>query len=95
MDVLSGLRGNQRRVFCVNANYIFNFFFNPVRIRAGQVNFIDYRHYVQIMIQCKVHVCQSLRLHALRRIHNQNRPVTGCQTPGYFIIEIHMSRSIN
>ena len=47
------------------------------------------------MIQCQIHVRQSLRLYTLRRVHHQDGAVTGSQAPGYLIIKIHMSWCID
>ena len=47
------------------------------------------------MIQGQIHIRQRLSLHALSRIHHQNRSVTGRQASGNLIIKVHMSRRIN
>ena len=47
------------------------------------------------MIQRKIHIRQRLRLHSLRRIHNQDRSVTGCKASGYLIVKVYMSRRID
>ena len=60
--------------------YIFNLRFDTLRLRARQVNLIDDRHDLQIMINRKITVCQRLGLNSLRRIHDQDSPFTSRQT---------------
>ena len=47
------------------------------------------------MIQGKVYICQGLRLHALRRVNHENRPVARGKASGHFIVKIHVSRRID
>ena len=47
------------------------------------------------MIQGKIHICQRLRLDALRRIHNKNRAVTCRQRSADFIVKVHMSGCVD
>ena len=47
------------------------------------------------MIYCQITVCQCLCFNSLRRIDDQDCTLTGCQTPGYLIVKIHMSRRVD
>ena len=47
------------------------------------------------MIQCQVHIGQSLGLHALGGINDKDGPFTGRKTAGYFVIEVHMAWGVD
>ena len=95
MYILSCLRRDQRCVLRINADYVLDLLFHALRICAGQINLIDDRHHIQIMIQRQIDICQCLRLHPLCRIHHQNGSVAGCKASGNLIIEIHVSWGID
>ena len=95
MDILSCLCRDQRRVLRVEPDHILDLFLHSVRIRARQIDLVDDRHDIQIVIQGKINIRQSLRLHALSRVHNKDRSVARRQTPGHLIVEVYMSRGID
>ena len=69
--------------------------YDTVRLRARQVDFIDDRHDVQIVVQRQIDIGQCLCLNALCRIHDENRTVAGRKAAGHLVVEIHMSRCID
>ena len=79
----------------LQADHVFDLFLHPLRLRAGQVNFIDDREHIQIMIQRQIHVRQRLRLDSLGRIHHQHRSITGGKRPAHLIIKIHVAWRID
>ncbi len=79
----------------LQTNHILNLINDPFRLRAGQVNLIDDRQHVQVMVESKVDVGQRLRLNPLRRIHYQDRAVTGRKAAGYLIVKVDMAGGIN
>ena len=86
--------GNQRCVLGFNSNHILNLVFNPFRICTWQIDLVDHRKNLEIMIQCQIYICQCLRFNSLSRIHHKNCPVAGRKASADLIIEIHMSRRI-
>ena len=95
MDILAGLRRNERSVVRLNADDVLDLFLDPFGIRARQVDLIDHGHHVQVMVQRQVHIRQRLRLHPLRRVHHEDRSVAGGKASGDFIVKVHMPRSID
>ena len=95
INIKSGLGGYSRRIRCLYTDHILNLFNYLIRSRTGQINLVDDRHDIQVMIQRQIDIGQSLSLHALSRIHYQNGSVTGRKTPGHLIIKIHMSGRVN
>ena len=92
--VLPGFCRNQRGVLGLYADDILNLIDDPLRLRAGQIDLVDHRKYIQIVIQGQIYICQGLRFNALSRVYHQDGAVAGGQAPGNFIIEIHMARGI-
>ena len=95
IHVFSRFGRNTRGIFCLDSNHIFDLGDHALRLGAWQVNLIDDRKNVQVMIQRQINVCKGLRLDSLRGIDHQDRAVTGGKAPGYFVIEVHMARCVN
>ncbi len=68
---------------------------DPVRLGTRQVDLVDDRHNIQIVIQRQIDIGQRLRLNALRRIHDKQRTLARSQTARYLIIEIDMPRRVD
>ena len=79
LDAYTVLGGDQRRVLSLQTDHVLDFLYNPLRLRAGQIDLIDDRKYIQVVIQRKIYIGQRLGLDPLRCIHHQNRPVAGRQ----------------
>ena len=47
------------------------------------------------MIQCQIYIGEGLCFHPLRRIYDKDCAITGCQTSGYLVIKVYMSRSVD
>ena len=78
-----------------NSDDIFDLMGNPLRIGSGKVDLVDDRHNLQVVFQCQIGIGKGLGFDALGGIHHQHRSFTGCQRPGYLIVEVHMTGSIN
>ncbi len=95
LDTNAVLRRDQRGILGFYADHILNLVLHPLRLCAGQIYLIDYRKYIQVMIQGQINIGQRLRLDSLGSIHHQDGPVTGSQTAAHFIVKIHMAGRIN
>jgi len=63
----------------VKADAFFDFGLHAVNLGAGQVDFIEHRHYFVVVIQSKVDVGKRLRFHALSGVNHQQRTFAGRQ----------------
>ena len=43
------------------------------------------------MIQCQIYIGKGLCFDSLRRIHNKDSTVTGCQTPAHLVVKVYMA----
>ena len=68
---------------------------DAVGVGAGQIDLVQYRHDLMVMIQREIDVGQGLRFHALCGVHHQQRAVAGREGAGNLIVEVHMAGGIN
>ena len=92
-DALLG--GDQGTVFRVQADLILDFMAHDLGPRAGQIDLVDDRHDLQIMLQRHVDVGQRLRLDALAGVHHQYRALACGKRPGDLIGEVHVAGGID
>ena len=74
-DALFGRRPD--RLGGVNRQHFFDLLGHPVGIGGGQVNLVDDRDDLQMIVQSKVDIRQRLRLDSLGGIHDQYRAFAG------------------
>ena len=95
LDVGAHFRGDRRGAFRLDADHILDFLAHPVRIGAGQVDFINDRNDLQSRIHRQIGVGQGLGLNALRGVHHQNSSLAGGQRAGDLIVEVHMAGGVD
>ncbi len=95
VDAHALLRRGKHCPRSVDADHIFNLGTRPLRIRGRQVDLVDHRDDVEVVVEGHVDVGEGLRLHPLRRIHHQKRPLAGSQRTGDLISEVNVSRGID
>ena len=95
LDAHAGLGGDLRRVCRVEADDFFDLFLTFVRTRGSQIHLVEHRQDLQIFVQRQIDVRQSLRFHALRRVHNKHRALTSRERAGNLIGKVHMARRVN
>ncbi len=81
MDVEPSLRRDARRVLRIQTDDILDLLRGLVRLRAREIDLVDDRKDLQIVIKREIHVAQRLGLHALSGVHYQHRAVAGGEAP--------------
>ncbi len=94
-NIQSCLSRNSRGIMSFQTDHIFDLIHNTIRLCTRKIDLIDDRKNIQIMIQCQINIRQCLCFDSLRRIHNQDRAITGSKASGYFIVKIDMSWRID
>ncbi len=101
-DLLKDLTGTdplfgrgQHRIMGVNADDLLNLVFDPLRLGSWQVDLVQYRKDLQVIIQRQIDIGQGLGLNPLGGIHHQQTTFTGRQRAGDLIGKVNMSRRIN
>ena len=89
------LRARQNRVARVEADDVLDLALGFVGLRAGEVDLVDDRDDLEVVLDGQVGVRQRLRLDALRRVHQQQRSLAGGERPRHLVREIDVSRRID
>ena len=79
----------------IDRQYLFNLFGHAVGVGGGQVDLVDDRHDLQVVVECQIDIGEGLRFDPLSGIHDQHCPFTGGQRAGDLVSEVHMSRRID
>jgi hypothetical protein len=66
-----------------------------VGLRARQVDLVDHRHDFEVVVDRQVGVGEGLGLHALRRIHQQQRPLARRQRPCHLVREVDVPGGVD
>ena len=95
LHVQAQLGGNFRRVHGGQADDVLHLLLGLHGVGGGQVDLVEYRQNLQVVLHGKIGVGQSLGLHPLGGVHHQHRPLAGGQGPGHLIVEVHMARGVD
>ena len=87
-DALLG--AHQQRARGVQADHGFDLLADALRLGGGQIDLVDDRNDLQVVVQRQVSIGQRLRLHALRRVHHQQRAFAGLQAARDLVGKIHV-----
>ena len=95
LNAEAGLGRNLNRVRGIEADNVLNLCLDRVRIGGGQVDLVQDRNDLMVLIDGLVHICQRLRLNALARIHHEQRAFTGREAAADLIREVDMARRVH
>ena len=73
----------------------FDLLADALRLRRRQIDLVDHRNDLQIVVQRQVRIRQRLRFHALRRVHHQQRALAGLQAARNLVGEIDVARRVD
>ena len=76
-------------------DHLFDLLANALRLGRRQIDFVDDRNDFEIVVQRQVGVRERLRLHALRRVHHQQRAFAGLQAARDFVGEIDVAGRVD
>ncbi|CDN46190.1 hypothetical protein BN871_LI_00040 [Paenibacillus sp. P22] len=95
LDADARLGGSEDGVARVEPDDILDLLLDPLRLRARQVDLVDDRKNLQVVVQRQIDVGQRLGLDALGRVHDQQRALAGREAAGNFIREVDVSGRID
>ena len=64
-------------------------------VGGGQVDLVDHRHDLMVVLDRLVDVGERLRLHPLRRVDHQQRALAGGEAAAHLIGEVDMARRVH
>ena len=79
----------------VQPDHLLDLLADALRLGRRQIDLVDDRNDFQVVMQRQVGVGQRLRLHALRRIHHQQRAFAGLQAARNFVGEIDVAGRVD
>ncbi len=94
-DVGAQLGGDARRVVRGDADHVLNLFPHPLRLGAGQVDFVDDGQNLQARVDRQISIRKGLRLDALGRVHHQHGPLARGEGTGDFVVEVHVAGRVD
>ena len=91
----AALRADQEGVLRRNREHGFDLFFYEIRLRGGQIDFIDHRQNRQVVARGEKSIRDRLRFHALRRVNNKECAFASGERTRNFVGKIHVAGRIN
>ena len=95
LDADAHLGGHARRLHAGQTDDVLDLLGNRVGVGAGQVDLVQDRHDLQVVIQRQIAVGKGLRLHALAGIHDQHRALAGGQAAADLVLKVHVTRGVD
>ena len=95
IDAGALFRGHQRSIHGFHPDDILDLLFDLIRPRRRQVDLIQDRHDLEILIHSQIDIGQRLGLYALGGVHHEDGSLAGGQAPGDLICEVHMARGVD
>ena len=83
----------QDRAGRVEADDLLDLLLHPFRVRGGQVDLVDHRHDLVVVLDRLVDVGERLRLDALGGVDDEQRALAGGEAARDFIGEVDVARA--
>ena len=87
--------GDARGVQTGQTDYVLHFLCDPIRLRTGQIDFVQDGNDFQVVLHGQIGVGQRLGFHTLAGVHHQHGAFTGGQAAADFVTKVHMARGID
>jgi len=94
-DAYPGLRRREHRLGCIDADHVLDFLAHLLGLGGGQIDLIDHRHDLVVVLDRLVDVGERLRLDALRGIHHQQRAFARGQAAADLVGEVDVPRRVH
>jgi hypothetical protein len=95
VDADAGLGGGEHRVVGGEADDVLDFLAHLVGLGGGQVDLVDDGNDGVVMLDRLVDVSECLRLHPLRRVHNQQRAFARGEAARHLVGEVDVAGRVH
>ena len=95
VDIDAGFGRNLRRVLGRDADDLLDLVLDALRLGRGQVDLVDDRQDLQIVVEREIGVRECLRLDALAGVDDQHRALAGRERAADLVVEVHMARRVD
>ena len=92
-DTLLG--AGKDRIVSIDADDVLDLLHHPLGFSRRQIDLVEHREYLQVVLKGQINVRQRLSLDPLRRIDDQQASFTGGQRPGDLVGKIDMTRCVD
>ena len=93
--VLSGLGGNEDRVGGIEPDHVLDLLLHLVGLGGRQVDLVEHRHDLVIVVDRLVDIGERLRLHALAGVDHKQRALAGGEAAVDLVGEIDVARRVD
>ena len=91
----AGLGGDAGGVHGRDADDVLDLLRDPVGVSGGEVDLVDDRDDLEVVVDREVGVGQRLGLNPLGGVHHQHRPLAGGQRPGDLVVEVDVAGGVD
>ena len=95
LDADAQLGRDARCLHAGQADDVLDLLRHGIRVGTGQVDLVQNRHDLQIVVQRQIAVRQRLRLNALAGVDDEDCALAGGQTAADLVLEVHMARGVD
>ena len=95
LDVQTCFCGNRRAAVCGDADNVLYLLAHTLDVCAGEVYFVYNGNDLEVLLQRKVSVGKSLRLDALRCVHNEKRAFASAERARNLVVEVDVSGCVD
>jgi len=95
LDPRAVLGRAQHRAFSVETEVSVDLLLDPLHVCGGEVDLVDHRHHLEVVLQGQVHVGDGLGLDPLRCIHQQQRSLTRHQGTTDLVREVDVAGRVD
>jgi hypothetical protein len=95
LDALARLRRAQHGAEGVEAEVVLDLLLHPLDVGRRQIDLVDHRHHLEVVLEGEVEVGHGLRLDALRGVDQQQRALAGHQRAPHLVREVHVPGGVD
>ncbi len=95
VHALAGLGAAAQRVLGVDADDVLDLLDHALGLGGGQVDLVQHRHHGDALLDRRVAVGDRLRLHALRRVDDQQRALAGGERARHLVGEVDVAGRVD
>ena len=95
LDTHAGLGAGGYCLCGINTDNFLDFLLHPLGVGLRQIHLVQYRQYLEALLDCRVAIGDRLRFNPLTRIHYQQRTLASGERTGDFIGKVDVAGGIN
>ncbi len=95
LDALPGFCRAQHRLVRVETEVLLDLLLDPLDIGRRQIDLVDHRHHLEVVLEGEVKIGHGLRLDTLRCVDQQQRTLARHQRPAHLVREVDVTRGVD